>query len=122
MPFSPVFVPPTLRRAMVGLGQAVAPTSIVDMIARIVRKEERASAVSLAFAGLHVGSIVGLLAAPILIGAAGWRALFVTFGAAGEWAGLAPGAADPWYPGHGSRVERQEAVAYAAHLCCVVQG
>ena len=104
-----------------GVGQAVAPTSIVDMIARIVRKEERASAVSLAFAGLHVGSIVGLLAAPILIGAAGWRALFVTFGAAGEWAGLASGAADPWYPGRSTRVERQ-AVAYAAHLCCVVQG
>ncbi|GAX83393.1 hypothetical protein CEUSTIGMA_g10818.t1 [Chlamydomonas eustigma] len=72
-----------LSRAMVGLGEAVAPTSIVDMIARIVRKEERASAVSLAFTGLHIGSIVGLLAAPALINAAGWRALFLAFGAAG---------------------------------------
>jgi len=70
-------------RAVVGLGEAVAPTSIVDMIARTVRKEERSSAVSLAFTGLHIGSIIGLLAAPLLINSLGWRALFVVFGSAG---------------------------------------
>lgn len=66
-----------------GLGEAVAPTSVVDMIARCVPKEERSSAVSLAFTGLHIGSIVGLLAAPALIEAAGWRSLFIVFGASG---------------------------------------
>ena len=70
-------------RALVGLGEAVAPTSVVDMIARCVPKEERSSAVSLAFTGLHIGSIVGLLAAPVLIEAGGWRSLFIVFGASG---------------------------------------
>ncbi len=70
-------------RAMVGLGEAVAPTSTVDMIARIVPKQERSTAVSLAFTGLHIGSIVGLLAAPILIDAGGWRSLFLAFGSVG---------------------------------------
>ncbi len=36
---------------MVGFGEAVAPTAIVDIIARTVKKEERASAVSFAFTG-----------------------------------------------------------------------
>lgn len=72
-----------VSRSLVGLGEAVGPTSIVDMIARTVPKEERSSAVSLAFTGLHIGSIVGLLAAPVLIEAAGWRSLFLVFGAAG---------------------------------------
>jgi MFS family permease len=40
-------------------------------------------AVSFVFGGLHVGSIVGLLAAPALIHASGWQSLFVVFGAAG---------------------------------------
>ena len=55
----------------------------MDMIARCVPKEERSSAVSIAFTGLHIGSIVGLLASPVLIQAAGWRSLFIVFGATG---------------------------------------
>ncbi len=35
------------------------------------------------FSGFHVGSIVGLLAAPWLIAHAGWRSVFVTFGLLG---------------------------------------
>ncbi len=46
-------------------------------------QEERSSAVSLAFTGLHFGSIVGLVGAPLLINSLGWRALFWVFGAAG---------------------------------------
>ena len=46
-------------------------------------KEERSSAVSLAFTGLHIGSIIGLLAAPVLIEATGWRSLVLVFGATG---------------------------------------
>ena len=50
---------------------------------RSVPKEERSSAVSLAFTGLHIGSIIGLLAAPVLIETTGWRSLFLVFGATG---------------------------------------
>lgn len=49
----------------------------------LVPQEERASAVSFAFAGLHVGSIVGMLMAPLIIESVGWPVIFTTFGAAG---------------------------------------
>jgi ACS family sodium-dependent inorganic phosphate cotransporter len=68
---------------MVGLGQAVAPTSIVDMIARVVPKEQRSSAISMAFSGTHVGAIAGMLAAPVLVELFGWRSIFYSFGALG---------------------------------------
>jgi len=70
-------------RSVMGLGEAMAPSAIVDMIARTVPKEQRAGAVSTAFAGLHVGSILGLLASPAIINTFGWRTLFLTFGAVG---------------------------------------
>jgi ACS family sodium-dependent inorganic phosphate cotransporter len=53
------------------------------MVARIVPPEERSRAVSFVFGGLHVGSILGLLAAPALITHCGWESVFVVFGAAG---------------------------------------
>jgi len=70
-------------RAVMGAGEAVAPSSIIDMLTRTVPSAERASAVSTAFAGLHIGSIVGLLMSPLIINAAGWETLFATCGAAG---------------------------------------
>jgi ACS family sodium-dependent inorganic phosphate cotransporter len=72
-----------LSRAAVGLGEAVAPSACTDMAARIVPKEERTTAVSFVFSGLHVGSIAGLLAAPWLIAHVGWPSVFFAFGAAG---------------------------------------
>ncbi|MEW5305532.1 MAG: hypothetical protein WDW36_008066 [Sanguina aurantia] len=72
-----------LARAMVGAGQAVAPSSVMDVIARSVPKEERSTATAFAFAGLHVGSAIALLVAPFVIEAFGWRALFGVFGGAG---------------------------------------
>ncbi|KAF8069573.1 ANTR6 [Scenedesmus sp. PABB004] len=72
-----------LSRAAVGLGEAVAPSAATDMVARLVPASERSTAVSFVFGGLHVGSILGLLAAPYLITHVGWPAVFVTFGAAG---------------------------------------
>ncbi|KAI8468569.1 MAG: major facilitator superfamily domain-containing protein [Monoraphidium minutum] len=70
-------------RAAVGLGEAAAPSAATDMVARIVPPEERTRAVSFVFAGLHFGSIAGLLAAPWLIAHVGWQSVFVTFGGAG---------------------------------------
>jgi len=70
-------------RAVMGAGEAVAPSSIIDMISRSVPAAERASAVSFAFAGLHVGSIIGLIASPAIITSFGWPALFYLFGGVG---------------------------------------
>ena len=66
-----------------GAGEAVAPSAVVDMLARSVPIEQRAGAVSAAFSGLHVGSVLGLLASPAIIEAFGWRSLFLTFGVIG---------------------------------------
>ncbi len=110
-----------LTRAAMGMGEAVAPSSIIDMITRTVVSislpgpvdapprvrparahlpclpptvptqpaKERASAVSFAFSGLHLGSIVGLLASPAIIEWLGWPSLFYIFGAAGAlWLAL----------------------------------
>jgi ACS family sodium-dependent inorganic phosphate cotransporter len=70
-------------RAAVGLGEAVAPSAATDMVARIVPAGERSRAVAFVFGGLHVGSILGLLAAPWLIERFGWESVFVSFGAVG---------------------------------------
>jgi ACS family sodium-dependent inorganic phosphate cotransporter len=72
-----------ISRAAVGLGEAVAPSSATDMVSRVVPPQQRSTAVSFVFGGLHVGSILGLLAAPYLITQFGWETVFVTFGAAG---------------------------------------
>eukprot|EP00879_Flechtneria_rotunda_P007767 GHRR01008140.1.p1 GENE.GHRR01008140.1~~GHRR01008140.1.p1 ORF type:complete len:454 (+),score=181.13 GHRR01008140.1:395-1756(+) len=72
-----------ISRAAVGLGEAVAPSSATDMVSRIVPQQERSTAVSMVFGGLHVGSILGLLAAPYLITHFGWETVFVAFGVAG---------------------------------------
>jgi ACS family sodium-dependent inorganic phosphate cotransporter len=70
-------------RAAVGLGEAIAPSAATDMVARIVPPEERSRAVSFVFAGLHFGSIVGLVASPWLIANVGWPSVFLSFGVAG---------------------------------------
>jgi MFS family permease len=64
-----------VARAGVGLGEVVAPSAATDMIARVVPPAERARAVATVFAGLHIGSILGLLAAPPLIAVAGWQSV-----------------------------------------------
>jgi ACS family sodium-dependent inorganic phosphate cotransporter len=72
-----------ISRAAVGLGEAVAPSAATDMVSRVVPPSERSTAVSVVFGGLHVGSILGLLAAPAIISRFGWETVFVVFGAAG---------------------------------------
>jgi ACS family sodium-dependent inorganic phosphate cotransporter len=72
-----------LCRAAVGAGEGVASSSATDMIARATPPAERARTVSFVFGGLHMGSLVGLLAAPPLIDALGWRAVFYGFGGVG---------------------------------------
>lgn len=70
-------------RALVGLGEGVAPSGATDMVARVIAKNERARAISFIFSGLHVGSLLGLLVAPPLIENFGWETVFYIFGVAG---------------------------------------
>jgi len=72
-----------VSRALVGLGEAAAPAAAIDMVARVSPPEERSRAVSFIFAGLHVGSILGLLSGPLLIRELGWQSVFVVFGGLG---------------------------------------
>ncbi|CAG9464006.1 unnamed protein product [Pedinophyceae sp. YPF-701] len=72
-----------LSRAAVGLGEAVAPSSAADLVARCIPANERARAMSFIFGGLHVGSITGLLVAPGLIESFGWESVFIVFGGLG---------------------------------------
>ncbi|KAK9822812.1 hypothetical protein WJX81_002343 [Elliptochloris bilobata] len=60
-------------RAAVGLGEGVAPSAATDMVARVIAPEERSRAISFVFGGLHVGSLLGLLVAPVLIDRFGWQ-------------------------------------------------
>lgn len=70
-------------RVLVGMGEAVAPSSTTDMIARTIATEERSRAIAFSFGGLHVGSLLGLLLAPYLIEHFGWPSVFYGFGIMG---------------------------------------
>ena len=56
-----------LARAAVGLGQGLVLPSVTNLLARHVPASRRASAVGLAFAGFHGGTILGLLLSPLLL-------------------------------------------------------
>lgn len=72
-----------LSRSMVGAGEAVAPSAATDMVARTVKASERSRAMSFIFGGLHVGSVLGLLVAPMMIDHFGWPSVFYMFGSGG---------------------------------------
>jgi len=72
-----------LSRALVGLGEGLAPPSSTELIARVVPESERSGSIAKVFSGLHVGSIAALLAGPGLIKAFGWQSVFYLFGGAG---------------------------------------
>ncbi|KAG2486558.1 hypothetical protein HYH03_014729 [Edaphochlamys debaryana] len=72
-----------LTRFVVGAGQGVAPSAVVDLVARTVPASGRAQAVTTTFGGLHLGTVVGLLAAPPIVAGLGWQALFYVYGGLG---------------------------------------
>lgn len=76
---------PTLgaARAAVGFGEGVAPSAVNDLVARCMPASERARSVSTIFGGLHIGSVLGLLAGPPLLARFGWSSVFFGFGALG---------------------------------------
>lgn len=70
-------------RALVGLGEGVAPSAATDIIARSVSVSERSRAVGFVFSGFNIGSVLGLGVAPLLIEATNWRTVFAFFGTCG---------------------------------------
>lgn len=72
-----------ISRAAVGLGEGVAPSSATDIVARAIDPKERSRAISFIFGGLHVGSLLGLLVAPVIIENFGWQVVFYLFGGLG---------------------------------------
>ena len=72
-----------ISRVAVGLGEGVAPSSATDIVARIIDPKERSRAISFIFGGLHVGSLLGLVVAPVIIENFGWPAVFYLFGGLG---------------------------------------
>jgi ACS family sodium-dependent inorganic phosphate cotransporter len=84
LPFTSASMPMLcLSRAVVGLGEAMAPGAIIDMVSRTISKEKRAGAISTAYSGLHFGTMLGLLVSPHIIHTWGWRALFWDYGFVG---------------------------------------
>jgi len=66
-------------RALVGLGEGVAPSAATTVLARLMPSTERARAVSMVWGGLDVGSAVGLLLSGPLIRCFGWPSVFYLF-------------------------------------------
>lgn len=70
-------------RAAVGLGEAVAPSAITDMVARTVPISERSRVTSFIFGGLSAGSILALFFSSIFIEHFGWESVFLMFALGG---------------------------------------
>ena len=88
-------------RSLVGLGEALAPAAVADVLAKTIPSKERSRAVVFVNAGLYVGTILGkmgrsfpgqkrtavgllgLLTSPMLINAFGWPSVFYVFGGTG---------------------------------------
>ncbi|XP_024532841.1 probable anion transporter 6, chloroplastic isoform X1 [Selaginella moellendorffii] len=84
VPLSARYLPLILAsRVMVGVGEGVSPSAATDLVARTVSANERSRAVSVIFGGLSVGSIAGLLFAPVFIENFGWQSVFYVFGLLG---------------------------------------
>ena len=70
-------------RLLVGLGEGLAPSAATALLVQFIPGAERARAVSLVWGGLDLGSVIGLLVAPVLITAFGWQAVFYAFAVLG---------------------------------------
>ena len=80
-------------RLLVGLGEGVAPSAATALCVQFVPQRERARAVSVVWGGLDLGSVIGLLIAPVLIAWAGWQSVFYVFAALGfAWCAAWPAA------------------------------
>jgi MFS transporter, ACS family, solute carrier family 17 (sodium-dependent inorganic phosphate cotransporter), other len=72
-----------LMRALLGAGEAVNFPAVHSIAARWTIASERARAISLHFSGVAFGTMVALLASPIIVIGLGWQAVFYISGALG---------------------------------------
>lgn len=70
-------------RMLMGLAEGVAMPSMNNMVSRWFPRSERARAIGLSMAGFHLGSVVGLLATPVIMSVWGISMSFVVFGLTG---------------------------------------
>lgn len=70
-------------RVVLGLGEGVNFPAIHSLTARWMLVSERARSLSLNFSGMYLGTVLALLASPMIIAAFGWPALFYISGALG---------------------------------------
>lgn len=84
VPIAAFFIPALLfSRLIVGLGEGVSPSAATDLIARNIPATERSRAVAFVFNGLNVGSVIGLVLAPVIIERFGWESVFYIFAVLG---------------------------------------
>jgi len=72
-----------LVRALLGVGEGVNFPAIHSLAARWTRTSERARALALNLSGIHLGTVLALLATPPVILTMGWPAVFYLSGALG---------------------------------------
>jgi len=72
-----------LMRALLGAGEAVNFPAVHSIAARWTIESERARAISLHFSGVAFGTMVALLASPIIVIGLGWQSVFYISGALG---------------------------------------
>ncbi len=72
-----------LMRVVLGVGEGVNFPAIHSLAARWAPARERARVIALNLSGVHLGTVLALLAAPPLLLAMGWPAVFYISGALG---------------------------------------
>ncbi|MCO5592828.1 hypothetical protein L7F22_046831 [Adiantum nelumboides] len=70
-------------RMLMGVAEGVAMPCMNNMVSRWFPRSERARAIGLTMAGFHLGSVIGLLATPVIMGIWGVHMPFIAFGMAG---------------------------------------
>ena len=72
-----------IMRALLGAGEAINFPAVHSIAARWTISSERARAISLHFSGVAFGTMIALLASPVMILAFGWPSVFYISGALG---------------------------------------
>jgi ACS family sodium-dependent inorganic phosphate cotransporter len=72
-----------VMRAALGAGEALNFPAVHSLVARWIPAPERARAISVHFSGTAFGTIIALLASPLIVIRFGWPVVFYTSGAAG---------------------------------------
>ncbi|XP_021906262.1 ascorbate transporter, chloroplastic isoform X3 [Carica papaya] len=73
-----------VMRAFMGIGEGVAMPAMNNILSKWIPVSERSRSLSLVYSGMHLGSVTGLAASPILIHKFGWPSVFYSFGSLGS--------------------------------------